>query len=164
MGVWLTRVGSHSMEPTLYDGQLAVTRSVRRRTPIRRGDLVVADSAELGLRVVKRVIGLPGEHVDIRGGVVSVDGRVLAEPYATPSTYHGRFTVPAGHYLLLGDNRDASDDARSWRQPYLRRDQLVGRIRWSPRRRAWRRRTGAAQNGRTPIGIRSTPRSLAARQ
>lgn len=126
---WLTRVRSRSMEPTLRDGRLVLTRSLRsRRRPVHRGDLVVARSPELGLHIVKRVIGLPGEQVVIDGGAVTVDGVRLDEPYATPSVYRGRFAVPAGHYLLLGDNRDASDDARSWTRPYLPRDALLGRL------------------------------------
>lgn len=125
---WLTRVASESMAPTLRPGQLVLTRSLRRTSPIRRGDLVVADSTELGRHVVKRVVGLPRERVAIRSGVVTVDGVRLDEPYATPSFYQGDFDVPAGHYLLLGDNRDASSDARSWRQPYLPAERLVGRL------------------------------------
>ena len=125
---WLTRIRSHSMAPTLPDGSLAPTRKLWRRTPIRRGDLVVADSRELGEQVLKRVIGLPGETVRIDAGQVSIDGRALAEPYAVRSVFRGSYRVPPGHYFLLGDNRDASSDSRSWRQPFLARAALVGRI------------------------------------
>ena len=122
---WLTRVRGRSMTPALRDGQLALTRSLRPGSVVRRGDLVVA---EIGRRVVKRVVGLPGERVTFRGGVVLVDGVGLIEPYATQSYFRGDFAVPPGHYLLLGDRRDASDDARSWPRPYIARDQLVGRL------------------------------------
>lgn len=125
---WLTRVRSRSMEPTLRDGRFALTRSLRGSTRIRRGDLVVVDHAETGGRIVKRVIGLPGEHVVIEGGAVSVDGAPLEEPYASPSYYRGAFRVPAGHYLLLGDNRDASSDSRTWERPYVAREAIVGRL------------------------------------
>ena len=124
---WLTLVRSRSMEPTLRAGTSWLTRSLGRRA-VRRGDVVVADSAELGRRVVKRVVGLPGEHLVLVHGRVTVDGRPLDEPYASPSVFRGTFTVPRNHYLLLGDNRDASDDARSWQQPYLPREALVGRL------------------------------------
>jgi signal peptidase I len=125
---WLTRVQGRSMEPALHHGQLVPTRSLRGAARIRRGDLVVAEPARVPQRVVKRVVGLPGEHVAFRDGVVSVDGRPLDEPYATPSVYRGSFDVPPGHYLLLGDHRDASDDGRSWAQPFVARDRIVGRL------------------------------------
>lgn len=127
--IWLTRVRSHSMEPTLHDGQLVWTRALRRTDRLQRGDLVVVDSAELGRRIVKRVIGLPTEHLAIRAGTVSVNGVDLHEPYASASFFNGTFTVPDDSYLLLGDNRDASHDSRSWREPYVRRDQIAGRLR-----------------------------------
>jgi|SRR5690606_4742964 len=122
------------MEPTLHDGQRVWTRMLGPRTRIRRGDLVVFDSPEVGRRVLKRVIGLPGEQVELRGGEVLIDGTALEEPYATPSYYRGRFEVPAEHYLLFGDHRDASTDSRSWSQPYIHRTQLIGRL-LSPARR-----------------------------
>lgn len=74
-------------------------------------------------------MGLPGERVDLRSGRVFINGAPLEEPYAAASRFNGTFDVPDGHYLLLGDNRDASTDSRSWDQPYLSRDQLVGRLR-----------------------------------
>ena len=126
--LWLTRVQSHSMAPTLQGGALALTRRLWRRTPVRRGDVVVVDSRELGQHVVKRVIGLPGETVTIEGGQVRINGQPLAEPYASHSVFTDTFHVPAGHYLLLGDHRDASSDSRTWRQPYIAREALIGRL------------------------------------
>ena len=135
---WLTRVRGRSMEPALRPGQLVPTRSLRPAARVRRGDVVVAEPAGVPVPVVKRVVGLPGERVAFHDGVVSVDGRPLAEPYATPSVYRGTFDVPSGHYLLLGDHRDASDDARSWAQPFVARDRIVGRLLLRHRRRAER--------------------------
>jgi signal peptidase I len=124
---WLTRVRSHSMAPTLTDGQLVLTRSLRPTYAVDRGDLVVLDSpAEPELHVVKRVVGLPGEQVTFDAGRVSIDGRPLAEPYATRSVFRGEYQVPAGHYLVLGDNRDVSSDSRSWSRPYVPRAALRG--------------------------------------
>ena len=126
--LWLTRVQSQSMAPTLPGGALALTRRLWRRTPVRRGDVVVVDSRELGRHVVKRIVGLPGETVANEAGRVSINGQPLAEPYASRSVFTDTFHVPAGHYLLLGDHRDASSDSRSWRQPYIARAALIGRL------------------------------------
>lgn len=126
---WLTRVRSHSMTPTLSDGQLVLTRSLRPTHAVGRGDLVVLDSpVEPDLHIVKRIVGLPGEKVTFDAGKVSIDGRPLPEPYATRSVFRGDYQVPAGHYLVLGDNRDASSDSRSWSRPYVPRSALRGRL------------------------------------
>lgn len=151
------QVESDSMLPGLAPGQRLLARRGVGSVPA-RGDVVVVRSAELGRSVVKRVVGLPGERVEIgvRGEVV-VDGRPLAEPYvARPGGPAGRFTVPRGHLLLLGDNRVASSDSRRWARPYvpitavegtvLRR---AGRVREA---RAGRRRPGSGRPGLRPTG------------
>lgn len=126
--LWLTRVLSNSMAPGLRDGQLVLTLRPRRRHCFRRGAVVAVDSREVGRRIVKRIIGLPGERVRMEGGRVWLDGQRLAEPYASASAsaYQGTFDVPEGHYLLLGDNRDASSDSRTWRNPYVGRGEIAG--------------------------------------
>lgn len=150
---WLTRVRSDSMAPTLHDGQLVLTFRLRARSRIGRGDLVVADAPGLGLPVVKRVVGLPGEAISIRAGQVRVDDRPLEEPYASPSAFTGDYRVPAGHYVLLGDNRDASTDSRSWPQPFVDRAAIRGRL------LAWGSVRGRARGRRTPSATgRLTPR------
>jgi signal peptidase I len=116
------------MAATLRDGQLVLTRRLWPFSRIRRGDVVVIASPELGRDVVKRVIGLPGETVAIREGSVSVDGRPLAEPYASSSVFTGTYEVPQASYFLLGDNRDVSSDSRTWREPYVARGALRGRL------------------------------------
>ena len=122
-------VESDSMAPTLTPGQLLLTRRLRGSRHVRRGDVVVARSAESGRMIVKRTIGLPGEHVEVAAGQVRVNGKRLPEPYVTrrggPS---GSFDVPDGHVLLLGDNRARSRDSRSWRQPYLPIEALLGTV------------------------------------
>lgn len=126
----MTLVRSGSMRPALEPGDLLLTTRVHRATAVRRGDVVVFASRERGGILVKRIVGLPGERVEIDGGLVRVDGATLAEPYARPSgAYRGTFSVPEDGYLVLGDAREASDDARSWADPYVRRRDLRGIVR-----------------------------------
>ena len=127
--VWLTRVESWSMTPTLRPGSLLLTRRLRRSEGVQRGDFVVLHSVELGQRIVKRVIGLPGETVVVDSRGVSVDGVRLAEPYVLGhGGARGSFSVPEGAYLVLGDNRVRSSDSRSWRQPFVARAAIEGRL------------------------------------
>ncbi len=114
------------MAPSLRDGQLVWTIRCRSERGLRRGAVVAVDSRELGCRIVKRIVGLPGEHLRLEGSELWVDGRRFAESYATHSSSRGTFDVPEDHYLLLGDNRVASNDARAWRHPYVARAQIVG--------------------------------------
>jgi signal peptidase I len=102
---------------------------------VSRGDLVLVRSAEVGRLVVKRAIGLPGDQVELDGaGVVRIDGRALAEPYARRAVGPaGQYAVPAGTIFVLGDNRAASSDSRVWRRPYLPEDAVAGRVLRFPR-------------------------------
>jgi signal peptidase I len=128
---FVTEVVSLSMAPALTPGRRLLTRrqSAAAR-PLRRGDVVVVESAELRRPVIKRVVGLPGEHIDVgKDGRVQVAGHDLPEPYVVhrggrPSA----FDVPTGHLLLLGDNRARSSDARMWRQPYVPVSAVLGRV------------------------------------
>ena len=141
---WLTRVRSWSMYPTLQPGDLYLTRAIARPDHIRRGDLVVIQSAELGRAVIKRVIGLPGEAVQITPDRVIIDGIGLPEPYPTiDGGTTGTFHVPTGAYLVLGDNRPRSSDSRTWTQPYVPAAAIHGRLtsqQLLPSRRSTRQR------------------------
>jgi signal peptidase I len=127
------RVESVSMEPTLRPGQRLLIRRLRSVHGVARGDVVLVRSEEVGRVVVKRAIGLPGERVDLDGeGRVCVDGQRLAEPYARrpirPVPRPATYVVPDRSLFLLGDNRAASSDSNTWRQPYLREDAVVGKV------------------------------------
>lgn len=125
-----TRVEGLSMEPNLHTGQRLIVEKVSYRFHgPRRGDIVVlkrpdCNDCEL---VIKRVVGLPGEEVSIHDGRVYIDGRLLEEPYVTQSTRgdYGPARVPPLHVFVLGDNRGASNDSRSF--GLVHRDLILGR-------------------------------------
>lgn len=77
---------------------------------------------------IKRVIGLPGDTLEIRAGVVYIDGQPLREPYReaapNPNEYRGPWHVPAGEYFMMGDNRENSYDSRYW--GFVPRANIIG--------------------------------------
>jgi signal peptidase I len=78
---------------------------------------------------VKRIIGMPGDTIVVKNGHVYRNGKVLKEPYlhvVTKGNY-GPYHVPAGHYFMMGDNRNVSDDSRDWIHKYVARSAIVGR-------------------------------------
>ena len=133
-------IPSESMEPTLLVGdRIAVERvSYRFREP-RRGDIVVFEGAPgEPPHLVKRLIGLPGDHIEIADGKVLVNGAVIDEPYVAwpDGRTSGPYDVPPGHLFFLGDNRGHSDDSR-YGLGMVARDRVVGRsvVRiWPPTR------------------------------
>ncbi len=105
-----------------------------------RPDEPYSPENEAGINIIKRVIGLPGETVQVRGTQVFINGEKLDEPYAIwerNGAMEGNFgptVVPANHILLLGDNRDASKDSRFWEDPFLPLELVKGKalfIYWS---------------------------------
>ena len=111
-----TRVYGHSMEPNLHTDQRLVVEKVSYRLHgPRRGDVVVLRMPERGPELlIKRVIALPGETIEVRGGEVFINGEALVEPYLSHETggTYGPLQVPAGQVFVMGDNRGASNDSR----------------------------------------------------
>lgn len=114
------RVEGTSMEPRLHDQErIFVNKFVYQLGEIQRGDIVVFwYPRDPDKSFIKRVIGLPGEEIAIRNGIVYVDGVPLEEPYVPPQYFdHGSFgpvVVPENCYFVLGDHRNSSNDSRAW--------------------------------------------------
>lgn len=124
-----TRVFGQSMEPNIHaDQRLVIEKlSYHFRGP-QRGDVVVLrDPSGADDLLIKRVVALAGERVILRSGRVWVDGRMLPEPYLDQDTPSGTQTwvVPPLHVFVMGDNRGASRDSRTFGP--VRIDDLIGR-------------------------------------
>jgi signal peptidase I len=124
-----TRVYGQSMQPNLHTNErLVVEKLGYRFHGPRRGDVVVLHDPSGGSELlIKRVIGLPGERVTIADGRVFIDGVELEEPYLDQETEgSGRsWMVPPLQVFVMGDNRQASRDSRSFGT--VGRDQIIGR-------------------------------------
>lgn len=97
-----------------------------------RGEVVLFHFPDNPSRIfVKRVIGLPGDTVTIHGGHVYINGKVLKEPYLPAGLVtdgdFGPYHVPSGHYFMMGDNRNNSDDSRFWIHKYVAQSAIIGR-------------------------------------
>ena len=114
------RVQGTSMEPLLSDGdRIVVNKFVYRFQPIGKGDVVVFwYPRDPSVSFIKRVVGRPGDVVEIRAGRVLVNGTPTPEAYLREGfrdeDSHPPTTVRQGHYFVLGDHRRSSNDSRSW--------------------------------------------------
>ncbi|TRT79088.1 MAG: signal peptidase I, partial [Microcystis aeruginosa Ma_AC_P_19900807_S299] len=127
-------IPSSSMEPTLQiNDRLIIEKVSYHFQKPERGDIVVfSPTAALKAQnfhdaFIKRVIGLPGDKVEVKNGLVHVNGKVLAEKYIAeePNYAFGPVTVPPDQYLVLGDNRNNSYDSHAW--GFVPRENLIGR-------------------------------------
>jgi signal peptidase I len=149
------KIPSGSMIPTLQIGDFIlvlkftyglrlpfVTNSAVTWSTPKRGDVVVftrpddpntPGDDDSKIHIIKRVMAVAGETVEVRGAQVYINGQALEEPYTRWSEggkYEGNFgprVVPEGHILLLGDNRDNSKDSRFWTEPFLDVKRVKGR-------------------------------------
>jgi signal peptidase I len=114
------KVEGTSMQPHLVDQErIFVSRFIYRFADIRRGDVVVFwYPKDRSKSFIKRVMGVPGDEVEIRKGIVYINDSRMHEPYLSPEYRDfGSFkkvVVPAGQYFVLGDHRNSSNDSRSW--------------------------------------------------
>lgn len=130
---------------TPFQGEIPYGKYLFQIEPVHRGDVVVfVFPPDPTKDFIKRVIGVPGDTVQVKAGRLYLDGQEVADPHAhfeippedrLPSSerdYFGPLKVPAGHYFMMGDNRDRSYDSRFW--GLVGRDDVEGRamfIYWS---------------------------------
>lgn len=127
-------VAADSMEPTLHHGdRLFLSKMAYKWSEPDRFDILVLPYNET--MIIKRVIGLPGEHLAYKNGKLYVDGKQLAEPFKPSATED--FTmealtdekkIPAGHVFVLGDNRSNSLDSRDPSVGFIPISEITGKI------------------------------------
>lgn len=128
-------VPTGSMEHTIEPGDdLFGLRLTYRFSEVQRGDIIIFrfpdDETQ---KYVKRVIGLPGETVTVNDGKIYIDDSEtpLEEPYMkdewVQDTGPFEFEIPEDSYLVMGDNRNDSYDARYWENTYVTRDEIIGK-------------------------------------
>lgn len=118
-----------SMQPTLYTNERLAVEKVSRyfRLPY-RGEIIIVKYPGQEDTYVKRVVGLPGETVEVRGSVVYIDDRPLHEDYLSGEAYADMepVIVPKDHVFVMGDNRAVSWDSRFSATGPIARDEILG--------------------------------------
>lgn len=130
-----------SMEPTILENDHVLTDKLFWHFyGLHRGMIVVFDPPFPSPDpFIKRLIGLPGDTVEVRDGVVLVNGQPLSEPYEAekPSYTLQKVTVPAGHLFMMGDNRNQSNDSHSWGTADLSKVRGIAWLRYWPLNRLY---------------------------
>ncbi len=142
-------IPSESMTPTLLkNDRLVIEKLSYRFQEPQRGDIVVfwppSEIVPAGQKrdaFIKRIVGLPGDTVEVTNGRVVINGEVQNERYiqAPPNYEQEPLTIPPDSYFVLGDNRNASYDSHAWdiARPFVPEDQIIGKavVRfWPPTR------------------------------
>lgn len=126
-------VPTGSMIPVVQPGdRLIINRLSYLFCDPERGDIVMfANPDNEKKNYLKRIIGLPGEKLEIRAGFIYINDseNPLSEPYLNdlPNGDFGPYNIPEGCYFMLGDNRDNSLDAREWENKYVKKEKIVGK-------------------------------------
>lgn len=129
---FMALIPSTSMYPTLKNGDRIFVTKVYSTENLKRGDIVLFRSDELDNILVKRLIGLPGDTVEVKeNNDVYVNGQKLDEPYVKQpggdKKGYGTYKVPEGCFFFLGDNRVDSYDSRFWNVKYIPKNAIIGK-------------------------------------
>lgn len=133
-----TEVPTGSMEPLVKPkDRLIVNRIAYLMEEPKRGDVVMfhapkEERTEEIKYYLKRIIGLPGEEIEMKDGMIYINGNrePLKEEYLKekPEEESGKYEVPEGCYFMLGDNRNDSNDSRYWTSKYVPKEEIIGKI------------------------------------
>ncbi len=126
---FMASVPTGSMETTIPVGAQVLTTRIFNKDNVERGDIIVFESEELGVVLIKRCLGLPGDKIVFDGtGRVFINDEIYRERYiSSRSDFEGEFVVPEDCYFFVGDNRGGSLDARFWENPYIHKDFVKGK-------------------------------------
>lgn len=126
-------IPSGSMENTIMTGdKLIAFRTAYLFSEPKRGDVIIFEYPDDETEwYIKRVIALPGETIEVKGGKVYINNskKPLKEPYIKeePVDDFGPYKVPKNGYFVMGDNRNSSNDAREWQTHYVTREEIIGK-------------------------------------
>lgn len=122
-------VPSNSMLPLIQEqDRLFAFRMAYTLSKPQRGDVVVYNGTDEDKRLVKRIIGLPGESIEGKGGQVYIDD-VLIEDYTAEATDDfGPYQIPLGSYFMMGDNRSNSKDSRVYINKFVPKENFIGKV------------------------------------
>ncbi len=131
-------IQQQSMEPNFYSGDYIITsrQAYNLFGDPQRGDIIVFDSGTYtedgqAKNLIKRIIGLPGDTVEIMDGEVYLNGEMLTEDYIKEPGLSGEMeavTVPEGQLFVMGDNRRVSLDSRSGSVGTISQDSIIGKV------------------------------------
>ena len=124
---FILSVPSSSMEPTMNPNEKFLTTKIMGEE-LDYG-IYGFYSDELDMRLVKRLVGKPGDVIEFDKGKLIRNGEEVVEDYVLYDSYFsGTYTVPENKYLFIGDNRSNSIDARFWKDPYIEKDKIIGKV------------------------------------